>query len=112
MVGITCFIGGLICGVVLLYVILFVLHRLKNKKNAQVPNSVSTSPVYENAGAVNVSAYEELDLNRMGVEDSYQSLEMNTTSGEEEPKQNEAGYTELYKTRENKDENYQSLNRV
>ena len=59
------------------------------------------------------SAYQKLDLRNKDPENSYQALRMNTRRrmNNETKIEDEAGYQELDKVRE-KDNNYQSLNRV
>ena len=104
--------GGLVSGVMLLYVTQLVRRRLR--KEEKEPKDASSSPHYENVGVVNVPTYQELDLTKRDGGENYQSLQQNTRSprDKEQPKENEVGYTELNKVRGNKDDNYQALNRV
>ena len=108
------FLGGLICGMILLYGILL-FRRCLNKKEKK-SNEATPEHDYENAGAENVSTYQELDVSKMkSADENYQSLEMNkrNVSKNEEVKINEeSGYAELNEVRGNKDDNYQSLNRA
>ena len=101
-------------GVMLLYVTQLVRRRLKKEEKDHQSNDGSSPPNYENVGVVNVPTYQELDLTKVNDGESYQSLQKNTRSSKdkEQPKENEAGYTELNKVRGNKDENYQVLNRA
>ena len=98
---------------ILLYVIFYIRRRLKEKEKDQLPKSDSSSRNYENVGSVNTSVYQEPDLSKMGGEENYQSLQMNTKSSGNQERESEVGYAELNKVKGNSDDNYyQALNRT
>ena len=83
----------------------------KEKKSKPAHNY--DTPETHPEGAGDNSAYQELDLRNKEPENSYQALSMNTRRriNNETKIEDEAGYQELDKVRE-KENNYQSLNRV
>ena len=73
-VTVLVFFGGLFCGVILLCVILLVRRRCKGGEKEHAIN-VAASSNYENVGAVNAPAYQELNLSELSGGEKYQSPE-------------------------------------
>ena len=87
--------------------------RFKSKKDVSEPAHNYDTPETHPEGVGDNSAYQELELKNREPENSYQALRVNTRRriDNETKIEDEAGYQELDKVRE-KDNNYQSLNRV
>ena len=87
--------------------------RFKSQKDVSEPAHNYDTPETHPEGVADNSAYQELELKNREPENSYQALRMNTRRriDNETKIEDEAGYQELDKVRE-KDNNYQSLNRV
>ena len=100
-------------GMILLYAILSLRQRIKNKQDVSKPVHNYDTPETHSEGAADNSAYQELDLRNKEPENSYQALRMNTRRriNNETKIEDEANYQELDKVRE-KENSYQSLNRV
>ena len=87
--------------------------RFKSKKDNSKPAHNYDTPETPPESAADNSAYQELELKNKEPENSYQALRVNRRQriNNETKIEDEANYQELDKVRE-KDNNYQSLNRV
>ena len=87
--------------------------RFKSKKDVSKPAHNYDTPETHPESAAHSSTHQELELKNKEPENSYQALRMNTRRrmNDETKIEDEANYQELDKVRE-KDNNYQSLNRV
>ena len=103
---------GIIIGMIFLYGIMSLRQRFKSKKDEAKPAHNDTPDTHPD-GAADNSTYLDLELKNREPENSYQALRVNTRRriDNETKIEDEAGYQELDKERE-KDNNYQSLNRV
>ena len=104
---------GIPIGMIFLYGIMSLRQRFKSKKDVSKPAHNYDTPETHPEGAADNSTYQELDLQNKDPENSYQALRMNTRRrmNDETKIEDEANYQELDKVRE-KENNYQSLNRV
>ena len=108
---------ALLCGIVIGMIfhngIMSLRQRLKSKKDHSKPAHNYDTPETDRESAAENSAYQELDLQNREPENNYQALKMKTRRriNNETKTEDEANYQELDKVRE-KENNYQSLNRV